>query len=149
MKTMLKLLLIGILLSLIYYVGQGAYFLWNLDHPSPTANFSLIQSITGVRFPLGITQYAEFDDVLGYVTAHLKLPPNEIQSFIKQHHFITIDPMYSLSDRDVSHLSTPFNKIPNSVNYMLRGDKGVHSWHFVLDSRSGNLWLKVWFPGGI
>ena len=42
-----------------------------------------------------------------------------------------------------------FAQIPNSVNYMLRGQKGVHSWHFVLDSRSGNLWVKVWYPGGI
>jgi hypothetical protein len=151
MKVIFKILLLGAILSPLCYVGieivHVGHLLWQLKYPSPTANISFIQKNTGIRFSTGITQYTEFDDFLGSVTAHLTLPQNEIQSFIKQYHFIKIVPIDSLSDRDMSHLAVPFNKIPNSVNYMLNGQNRMHFWKFVLDSHSGNLWIQVRYPG--
>lgn len=139
------------LLVAIGFIVRGVlllYFLWCDLNPPPTKVLSFIQSATGVQFPPSITQYAQFNDGMGSMTVHLTLPPTKIKSFIQQQHF-TISPSGSQDISDVSLLPVPFNKVPTSADYALRGSSEKYRWNFVLDARSGNLWVHLYYPDDI
>jgi hypothetical protein len=145
MRTFFKLLFRLFLLLVTGMLGLAALAYWRFRHPLPTHGLDYIQGVTGVQFPPGITQYVAHDNAETFITAHLTIPPAEIQPFILRQRF-SISPQAAQQLRGVSSLPLPFNIVPASANYALVGRSARNAWTFVLDSRSGDLWATVEYP---
>ncbi|HNT77093.1 MAG TPA: hypothetical protein PKH77_18945 [Anaerolineae bacterium] len=102
-----------------------------------------IQRTTGILLPMGFSQVDTFDNTEFYVVAHVRLRADSVADFLYDYGFD--DPEFFMPWLDV--LKPENRTLPADAKlYYLEGRSATNRWQFILDEKSGRLWMVVFYP---
>lgn len=109
-----------------------------------SSGLRFITGATGILFPRGCVEVEVMDGGEFHMTAHLRLPMNEVEGFLTEYGFsdttLAVEPWIGL-------LGPENREIPGNAELMcLEGEGEFNSWAFALDRSSGRLWIVVFYP---
>ena len=137
MRRSKKVALIVGVLAIV--VGGWAYF-------RPESDLHWIQRVSGVHFPHGIQDVSLVSNHEFYITAHMLLPRDGVESFIQRYHFVH-DTDAARSLVGIERLQARFSSIPQGADLVAHSARTKeHKWTYVLDRKTGSLWVTVFFP---
>ena len=110
-------------------------------HPS---DLEWIQQTSGVRLPRGVQDVSIYDNGEAFITAHVQLPAATVSEFART--FVPA-PNAHLGLMGMDKLDQRFQSIPQDADLVAyAGRSKENTWTYVLDRRSGHLWITVRYP---
>lgn len=139
-KPTRRLLCLGVLVIVIAAVSAVVAGLRWLNYN----RLSYVERVTDVEFPSSVSQIDLFDNLEYFMVAHARLRDTDVKAFVNRYGFDTSPVEVTLW----IELLTPENRtIPADADLLYLEDwNNSNRWLFVLDQKSGRLWMVVFYP---
>lgn len=114
-----------------------------------------IKKVTNFRFPVHLEILSEYDNLEFEAMGKYRIPPQDISAFIANHPFVPVSlehPRPHLTDFNLfchANLIPLSDSIPSPELRALlyfHGCRPGNSWTFILDEKSGELWINIQYP---
>jgi hypothetical protein len=103
-----------------------------------------IQKTSGVSLPSGIRDVSIYDNGEFFITAHVQLPAATVAKFSQG---FSPTPNAPLGLMGMDKLNKRFQSIPPDADLVAYdGRSKLNTWLYVLDRKSGHLWITVHYP---
>jgi hypothetical protein len=148
-------------LRLVYILSFATLLLWSSGCQSPEGDvLPFIKKVTEIGFPDQIKILSEYDNGEYEAMGKYELRPEDIPSFIASHPFVPVPLEYprpplmdfnSFCQADLIPLSDTIPLPDIRQLHYFSGCKPCNSWVFIMDEKTGELWINLQYPdpGGL
>ena len=136
----------GLLVIALPFLFYG-FVLWSIRASGGTCEQMVIDSnewASGIDIPAVTYANCYYNEIEGVRTAVYRLDPQEtsLTHYLQRYSF---EPLTTAPALQGEHTLADTERIPEDGNlYRASGQKNDQQWQYVLDAKSGKLWVEIW-----